>query len=48
MDECAGVDDEIVIVCGSFYFMKDVRIVLGLKDDRDGEDLNERAAFSRI
>ena len=36
--ECA----ELVLVCGSFYILADVRRVLGLCDEIDAFDLHER------
>ena len=33
--------DEIIIVCGSFFLMKEVRETLGYKDEIDPFELNE-------
>ena len=35
-------DDDVLLVCGSFYILKDVRLVLGFQDEIDQFDLHER------
>jgi dihydrofolate synthase/folylpolyglutamate synthase len=40
--ELAGRDQEIVVVCGSFYIMSAVRAYFGITEPRDAFDMNER------
>jgi dihydrofolate synthase/folylpolyglutamate synthase len=40
IDEC-NETDEIILICGSFFIMKDVRKSLGYKDEEDPVELNE-------
>lgn len=38
----SNTDKEIVVICGSFFIMKDVRRFFGFKDECDPYELNER------
>jgi dihydrofolate synthase/folylpolyglutamate synthase len=43
IDDCSqsGNKDEIIIICGSFFLMKDARDTLGFEDESDPFELNE-------
>jgi len=38
----AGRNEEVVIICGTFFIMAEAREVLGISEPRDPEDFNER------
>ena len=40
--EKAKKNDELVVICGSFFIMQQVRKCLGLHDEKDALDLNEK------
>lgn len=41
----ASLNDHIVVVCGSFFIMSEVRAALGISEERDLIDLNEKKIF---
>jgi dihydrofolate synthase/folylpolyglutamate synthase len=44
--EIAKTNNELVVVCGSFFIMQQVRSFLGLNDEQDVLDLNEKKVDS--
>jgi dihydrofolate synthase/folylpolyglutamate synthase len=46
--ECAGKNDEVLIVCGSFFIMGEVRNYFGITEPQDPYELNENSSVDRV
>jgi dihydrofolate synthase/folylpolyglutamate synthase len=44
----ANANKEVIIVCGSFFIMGEVRQALGLQEPQDSWDMNERASKEKM